>query len=309
MDFDFGSIGDAYDSYAGIGRTAAAGISLVSSLISLAAAVLIIVALWKIFDKAGKPGWHALIPFLNIYDLIQICWTKKIAKAVLIVSICGAAVMFVGAIILGATIGSSAAYNLFGFGGYAVLERGGAGVVMSGMLIGLASIALCVAAVFMIIAYVKLGQAFGKSGGFLVGLVLLSVVFLPILAFGQARYQGYWDDEGYHPDPNAGGQNPYGGQQPYGGQTYYGQTPNQQPYGQAPGQTPYGQAPYGGQPVAPQAGMNEAPINEAPANEAPVNSTQASSEIPEPPRYCSGCGTQIQPGSKFCVNCGKQFGV
>ena len=34
--------------------------------------VLLIIAEWKIFTKAGKPGWHSLIPFLNLYDIFEI---------------------------------------------------------------------------------------------------------------------------------------------------------------------------------------------------------------------------------------------
>ena len=37
----------------------------------IAIAVISIVATWKIFTKAGKPGWHSIIPFLNMYDLVQ----------------------------------------------------------------------------------------------------------------------------------------------------------------------------------------------------------------------------------------------
>jgi hypothetical protein len=32
------------------------------------------------------------------------------------------------------------------------------------------------------------GNAFGKSGGFIVGLILLAIVFFPILGFGSSRY-------------------------------------------------------------------------------------------------------------------------
>ncbi len=35
-----------------------------------------------------------------------------------------------------------------------------------------------------------LAKSFGKSEGFTVGLILLSIVFFPILAFGDAKYEG-----------------------------------------------------------------------------------------------------------------------
>ncbi|HHU33900.1 MAG TPA: hypothetical protein GXZ49_01580, partial [Bacteroidetes bacterium] len=43
-----------------------------SSIISLAISVLIIVALWKVYEKAGKPGWAAIIPIYNIWVLLEI---------------------------------------------------------------------------------------------------------------------------------------------------------------------------------------------------------------------------------------------
>lgn len=44
--------------------------------------------------------------------------------------------------------------------------------------------------VFGVWTYNLLSKSFGKSEGFTVGLILLSFIFLPILAFGDAKYQG-----------------------------------------------------------------------------------------------------------------------
>ncbi len=44
--------------------------------------------------------------------------------------------------------------------------------------------------VILIIVYHNLSLSFGKSGGFTVGLILLGFIFLPILAFGDAKYVG-----------------------------------------------------------------------------------------------------------------------
>jgi len=40
--------------------------------ISLAIGILLIVAMWRIFSKAGKPGWASLIPFYNTYVMLTI---------------------------------------------------------------------------------------------------------------------------------------------------------------------------------------------------------------------------------------------
>ena len=42
--------------------------------------------------------------------------------------------------------------------------------------------------VVMILVFHGISTKFGKGAGFTVGLVLLSVVFIPILAFGDAKY-------------------------------------------------------------------------------------------------------------------------
>ena len=39
-------------------------------LVIFVVAIVMIIALWKIFTKAGKPGWGALIPLYNTYLLI-----------------------------------------------------------------------------------------------------------------------------------------------------------------------------------------------------------------------------------------------
>ncbi len=36
----------------------------------LAFVVVVLVALWKTFEKAGRPGWNAIIPFYNIYVML-----------------------------------------------------------------------------------------------------------------------------------------------------------------------------------------------------------------------------------------------
>lgn len=113
---------------------AAAGFSMVYSLISLALCIVVIVAWWKIFVKAGKPGWASIIPFYNTYCMFQIS---------------------------------------FGNGWLFLL-----------------CLVPCVNIVMIIIMYVKLAKAFGKSGGFAVGLIFLSFIFLPMLGFGDADYIG-----------------------------------------------------------------------------------------------------------------------
>ena len=48
------------------------GGGIFSSLLVLALTVFMLVCVWKVFEKAGKPGWASLIPFYNVYVLLKI---------------------------------------------------------------------------------------------------------------------------------------------------------------------------------------------------------------------------------------------
>lgn len=42
------------------------------AILVLVIAVIMIVANWKIFTKAGKPGWASIVPFYNMYVMYEI---------------------------------------------------------------------------------------------------------------------------------------------------------------------------------------------------------------------------------------------
>lgn len=54
-----------------VSPAAAAG-GAAGGFIGLAVAVVMIVSMWKIFTKAGQPGWAAIIPIFNIYILCKV---------------------------------------------------------------------------------------------------------------------------------------------------------------------------------------------------------------------------------------------
>jgi uncharacterized membrane protein YhaH (DUF805 family) len=53
-----------------IPSAAAQGMGIGMIVLWLAVVILMIAAMWKIFEKAGKPGWAALVP---IYNLVVLC--------------------------------------------------------------------------------------------------------------------------------------------------------------------------------------------------------------------------------------------
>lgn len=48
------------------------GAAIVLLLVIFAAAILVIAGWWKIFEKAGEPGWKAIIPIYNLIVLYRI---------------------------------------------------------------------------------------------------------------------------------------------------------------------------------------------------------------------------------------------
>lgn len=57
------------------GGAAAAGAGIFLFLIYLVVIVVYIAGMWKAFEKAGQPGWAAIIPIYNIY-----IWTKIVGR-------------------------------------------------------------------------------------------------------------------------------------------------------------------------------------------------------------------------------------
>ena len=103
-------------------------------IIYIAVIVLVIAGGWKMFEKAGKPGWAIIVPIYNIIVMLEIAG-KPIWWIILLI------IPVVNLIVL-------------------------------------------------IMVYHNISKAFGKDVGFTIGLILLGFIFIPILGFGDAKYQG-----------------------------------------------------------------------------------------------------------------------
>lgn len=70
--YDYGYDYDLYD-YGAVSMQPQSGAPLVIlMIISLLLSILLIVSMWKIYKKAGKPGWAAIVPVYNIIVLLEI---------------------------------------------------------------------------------------------------------------------------------------------------------------------------------------------------------------------------------------------
>lgn len=134
------------------------------AVISIILCVLMIIAWWKIFTKAGEKGWKAIIPVYNSYTMYKVSWKTSMWWIMLAVSI----VCIIGASMLSSS--TTASPSVIG-----LILYWAAGIVMF---------------VIQIIFSVKLAKSFGKGGGFAVGLIFLNIIFMLILAFGNAQYIG-----------------------------------------------------------------------------------------------------------------------
>lgn len=80
-------------------------------------AIYMIVVMWKIFVKAGKPGWAALIPIYNTVVLFQICglspWLLLLALVPVVGYIAIAIIAIISIFRLAKSFGKSVG---FGFG-------------------------------------------------------------------------------------------------------------------------------------------------------------------------------------------------
>jgi hypothetical protein len=105
--------------------------SPVPGIISAVILVIGLIALWRTFSKAGRPGWFAIIPILNIYTLVKISgnagwWT--ILWFIPLVNIVIALLVSLG---VAKNFGKSGVFGFFGlflfsFIGYLILGFGGA---------------------------------------------------------------------------------------------------------------------------------------------------------------------------------------
>ena len=142
-----------------------ATLGMAAIFIGLAWYILQVIAYWKIFTKAGKPGWHSIIPVLNTWDEIDLSWNRTMAW-----------------IFLALTVVTSLLRGSIPQGG-----EENTGITFLGIIAVVCGIALLIIA---LIQEYKLAKAFGKGFGFFIGLLLLNPIFKLILGFGKSEYQG-----------------------------------------------------------------------------------------------------------------------
>ena len=94
------------------GNAAAAGVFGVLGIVWLAVVVLMIAALWKIFTKAGKPGWAAIVPIYNVIVLLEIVGRPMWWIVLMLIPFVNLIVSFIVAFDLAKVFGKGAGFAL-----------------------------------------------------------------------------------------------------------------------------------------------------------------------------------------------------
>ena len=103
-------------------------------MIGLAIGLFFAICYWRIFSKAGKPGWAAIIPIYNTIVLLEIV---------------GRPIWWI--------------------------------ILLFIPLVNL---------VILLILVFDLCRSYGQGGGFAIGMIILPIIFIPMLAFGNYPYVG-----------------------------------------------------------------------------------------------------------------------
>lgn len=135
--------------------------------------ILIIVANWKIFEKAGEPGWKSIIPIYNIYIMFRIVNMESWFWWILGINLCASIMFVVDGFNPYAT--NTAEVQNFNFGAHPMTL--------------IAALILFVTEIWAGITYAyRTSKVFGHGLGYTLGLIFLPNIFQLILGFGSSKY-------------------------------------------------------------------------------------------------------------------------
>ena len=136
--------------------------------------VLLVIALWRIFTKAGEKGWKSLIP---VYNMV-------VAYRIVGMSPWWILASFVTALAYGIAVEAAMGGREFDWSKDELPED----VVKNGWVM-ITSLLASVISIYLAIRFmIRLAKAFKKGGWFAAGLVIFPTIFTLILGFGSAKY-------------------------------------------------------------------------------------------------------------------------
>ncbi len=85
----------------------------VSGFFGLVWYVLLVVAFWKVFSKAGYPGWLAIIPIVNVFVLVKIAGFSAWLGLLYIIPIVNIIFYIIVVLRVGKGFGKGAVFSIF----------------------------------------------------------------------------------------------------------------------------------------------------------------------------------------------------
>ena len=186
----------------------------VREVINLAVFVLTIVASWILYNKAGEPGWAAIIPFYSSYIRFKVAGKKKLFwgyLAAFIVTIASFILLCYELVVSGIFMFARAYSRSYYDSMYGYSSSLSTHMAMMIFSVVIFFSALIVMVVLNIMCCIGLSHAFGKGAGFACGLIFLNVIFICIIAFNKNIVyvgDGYKGNKNYYKpySPNGYGQ-------------------------------------------------------------------------------------------------------
>lgn len=106
------------------------------TVVSLIVTVIFIIALWRIFAKAGRPGWASIIPIYNAYTLVKTAGLHGAVTVLLFIPFVNLIALIFVSLGLAKNFGKSGVFGIVGLWifsliGYLILGFGSAKYVGS----------------------------------------------------------------------------------------------------------------------------------------------------------------------------------
>jgi len=85
---------------------------ILGSIIPLVLLIAIIAGMWKVFSKAGKPGWACIIPIYNIIVMLQIVGRPWWWLILLLIPIVGLVIAIIVSIDMAKSFGKGVGFGI-----------------------------------------------------------------------------------------------------------------------------------------------------------------------------------------------------
>lgn len=129
--------------------------------------VLLVIGLYKMFVKAGEPGWKAIIPIYNTYIMFKISWKTSMFW------------IYFFTVLVGTVLGQVVS----------VMSVASPAETTGLILAIIAFILLIIAVVVNVIMCHRLSKSYGHGVGYTLGLIFLNLIFILILGLGSSQYK------------------------------------------------------------------------------------------------------------------------